>query len=233
MNRRPASKPTAKAKTTAPLTERLSQRLDRAVRKRPGRVFTPSDFLDFGTPHAVGMALSRMVGAGRLRRVARGLYDVPRMHALLGVLTPSTEEVVQAIARSSGVVVQPVDVAAANMLGLSEQVVAKPVYETNGPSRKVRVGGLEIEFRHRSPRRVTAAAESSNLVFAALRGLGKQHVTLQRVAHLRNMLPAREKARLLKDLPLAPVWMHPFLRYVAGADDHGDVRVPAKRRKRS
>jgi len=226
-----ASKPALKAKLLPPLTERLAQRIDRATHKHPGRVFTPSDFLDLGTPHAVGMALSRMVSAGTLRRVARGLYDVPRTHALLGALGPSTDEVVQAIARRSGVVVQPVDVAATNLLGLSEQVVAKPVYETNGPSRKVRVGGLDIEFRHRSPKRVTAAAESSSLVFAALRGLGKQHVTLQRVAHLRKLLPAKERGQLLKDLTLAPVWMHPFLRHIAG---DGDVPpAPTKARKRS
>jgi hypothetical protein len=228
---RPASKPAPQAKTVSPLTQRLAQRIDRATRKYPGRVFTPSDFLDLGTPHAVGMALSRMVAAGALRRVARGLYHVPRTHALLGELKPSTDEVVQAIARRSGVVVQPVDVAATNMLGLSEQVVAKPVYETNGPSRKVRVGGLDIEFRHRSPKRVTAASEATNLVFAALRGLGKEHVTLERVAHLRKLIPAKERAQLLKDLPLAPAWMHPFLRHIAGDEDASPA--PAKARKRS
>lgn len=216
MNQRPASKTASKPASS--LAQQLAQRIGRAARRRPARVFTPADFLDLGSPHAVGMALSRMVRAGKLRRAARGLYDVPRTHPLLGELQPSTDEVVQAIARRSGVVVQPVDVEATNLLGLSEQVVAKPVYETNGPSRKVRVGGLDIEFRHRAPRRVTAAAESSNLVFAALRGLGKQHVTLQRVAHLRQLLPARERAQLLKDLPLAPAWMHPFLRHIAGDD---------------
>jgi hypothetical protein len=227
---RPASKPALQARPPSPLTQRLARRIDRAARKYPGRVFTPSDFLDLGTPHAVGMALSRMVAAGTLRRVARGLYDVPRTHALLGELKPSTDEVVQAIARRSGVVVQPVDVAATNLLGLSEQVVAKPVYETNGPSRKVRVGGLEIEFRHRSPKRVTAASEATNLVFAALRGLGKEHVTLERVTHLRKLIPAKDRAQLLKDLPLAPAWMHPFLRHIAGDDDASPARAKARKR---
>jgi hypothetical protein len=232
VNPRPASRAAPRAKSGTPLTERLARRIGRAVGKQPARVFTPSEFLDLGTPHAVGMALSRMVSAGKLRRVARGLYDVPRTHALLGELKPSTDEVVQAIARRSGVVVQPVDVAATNMLGLSEQVVARPVYETNGPSRKVRVGGLDIEFRHRSPKRVTAAAESSNLVFAALRGLGKQHVTLERVGHLQKLLPAKERAQLLKDLPLAPVWMHPYLRHIAG-EEGGASAPPPKATKRT
>lgn len=62
---------------------------------------------------------------------------------------------------------------------------------------------------------MTAAAESSNLVFAALRGLGKAHVTMDRVAHLQRLLPLRQRAQLLKDLPLAPAWMHPFLRHIA------------------
>lgn len=219
MSPQPASKIAAKsanaAVPAATLSRQLAQRIGRLVRKNPARVFTPADFLDLGTPHAVGMALSRMVRSGVLRRVARGLYDVPRTHPLLGELSPSTDAVVQAVARRDGVVVQPLDVEATNLLGLSEQVVAKPVYETNGPSRKLRVGGLEIEFKHRSPRRVTAAAESSNLVFAALRGLGKAHVTLERVAHLRQMLPPKQRAQLLKDLPLAPVWMHSYLRHIA------------------
>ena len=215
----PASKsaqnPVSTPAPAATLSRQLAQRVARWVRKEPARVFTPADFLDLGTPHAVGMALSRMVRAGALRRVARGLYDVPRSHPLLGELSPSTDALVQAVARRDGVVVQPLDVEATNLLGLSEQVVAKPVYETNGPSRKLRVGGQEIEFKHRSPRRVTAAAESSNLVFAALRGLGKAQVTLERVAHLQQLLPSKQRAQLLKDLPLAPAWMHPYLRHIA------------------
>ena len=210
-----AKKRVAAIAPAATLSRQLAQRIASWAKKEPARVFTPTDFLDLGTPHAVGMALSRMVRAGTLRRVARGLYDVPRSHPLLGELSPSTDALVQAVARRDGVVVQPLDVEATNLLGLSEQVVAKPVYETNGPSRTLRVGGQEIEFKHRSPRRVTAAAESSNLVFAALRGLGKAHVTLERVAHLQHMLPAKQRAQLIKDLPLAPAWMHPFLRHMA------------------
>lgn len=219
MNRQPRSKPAhhaiAASAPAATLSLRVKQRVARQGRKEPTRVFTPADFLDLGSPHAVGMALSRMVHSGALRRVARGLYDVPRSHPLLGELSPSTDALVQAVARRDGVVVQPLDVEATNLLGLSEQVVAKPVYETNGPSRKLKVGEFEIEFRHRSPRRITAAAESSNLVFAALRGLGKGNVTLNRVAHLQQMLPSKQRAQLLKDLPLAPVWMHPYLRRIA------------------
>lgn len=215
MTARSATKIAASPALAHSLGKQVEKRIAKAVRRQPGRVFTPADFLDLGSPHAVGMVLSRMVRAGRLQRPGRGLYVVPRTHPLLGELRPSTDELAKAIARRSGVVVRPMDVAATNMLGLSEQVVAKPIYETNGPSRKITVAGTVIEFRHRSPRRVTSAAESSTLVFAALRGLGRQHVTFQRVAHLRQMLPAKERGQLLNDLTVAPAWMHPFLRYIA------------------
>lgn len=55
----------------------------------------------------------------------------------------------------------------------------------------------------------------SGLVFAALRGLGKRHVTQEQVSHLRQLLTQEDRQRLLQDLPQAPAWMHPFLRYIA------------------
>ena len=48
-----------------------------------GWVFSASDFLDLGSRPAVDKALSRMAAATTIRRVARGLYDVPRQHPVL------------------------------------------------------------------------------------------------------------------------------------------------------
>lgn len=60
--------------------------LRRTHKLPPGAVFTPADLADYGTPYAVGMA--RLVHSGDIRRVSRGLYDVPRRHPTLGVLSP-------------------------------------------------------------------------------------------------------------------------------------------------
>jgi hypothetical protein len=56
----------------------------------------------------------------------------------------------------------------------------------------------------------------SSLVFAALRSLGKQNVSRARIAHLRSTLSRADRRQLLRDLPLAPAWMHPHLRFIAG-----------------
>lgn len=53
-------------------------------------------------------------------------------------------------------------------------------------------------------------------MFSALRNLGKFEATKAKVAHLRGALKAKDRKRLLRDLPFAPAWMHPILRFTAG-----------------
>lgn len=130
---------------------------DRIHEHGPGWVFTPTDFLDIGSPQTVGMALIRMVREGRVRRLGRGIYDFPRRHELLGDLSPSVDTIAEALARRDGVRLQPSEAAAANLLHLSDQVPMRVVYETDGPPRKIKVGTLTIQFRRRAPRKMAAA----------------------------------------------------------------------------
>lgn len=193
----------------------VTQRIVKMARATPGRVFTPFDFLDIGSPHSVGMALMRLTRSGELRRLARGLYDVPRTHPVLGELLPTADDIAQALARRDGATVQPAGAMAANLLSLSEQVPARAVYHTDGPSRTVKIGALTVRLKKRPPRQVRSASPMSSLVFAALRSLGKANVSSARVAHLQKTLSAADRRRLLKDLPLAPAWMHSHLRLIA------------------
>ncbi len=67
-----------------------------------GGVFTPSDFLDAAGRAAVDQALSRLVKTGKLRSLARGLYDFPKVHPTLGALSPAPDDVAHALARETG-----------------------------------------------------------------------------------------------------------------------------------
>ncbi len=215
---RPRSRQVVALARAPSIAQEIGRRINAVSKANPGRVHTPFDFLDLGSPHSVGMALMRLVRSGALRRLARGLYDVPRRHPLLGELQPSADEIVQALARRDGASVQPAQAMAANLLSLSEQVPVRAIYETDGPSRSVKVGSLTIQLKHRPPRQVRSASPMSNLVFAALRSVGKANVNEARVAHLRETLSAKDRAALLKDLPLAPAWMHPHLRFIATSE---------------
>jgi len=180
-----------------------------------GAVFTPNDFLDLGGRDAVDKALSRLTARGVIRRLARGLYEYPREHPELGTLSPDLEKVAKALAGKHRIRLQPAGAYAANLLGLSEQVPAKIVFLTEGPSRTVKIGRQEIHLRRTTPRNMAAAGRLSGLLMQAFRSLGRQHITRQRLARLKQTLPAKERKQLIKDLPLAPTWMHPFFRELA------------------
>jgi Family of unknown function (DUF6088) len=181
-----------------------------------GTVFTPNDLLDLGGRDAVDKALSRLTTKGKIRRLARGLYEYPREHPELGTLSPDIEKVARALAGKHRMRLQPAGAYATNLLGLSEQVPAKVVFLTDGPSRTVKIGRQEIQLRRTTPRNMASAGRLSGLLMQALRHLGKEHIARSRVEHLKRTLPKKERQQLLKDLPLAPSWMHPLFRELAG-----------------
>ena len=106
--------------------------------------FSPTDFLDLGSRNAVDKALSRRAAAASIRRVACGLYDVPRKHPIVGLAVPSADNVAKALAEKAGTRLQPTGAYAANLLGLSDQVPAKVVFLTDGRSKRVRIGKLRF-----------------------------------------------------------------------------------------
>jgi len=182
-----------------------------------GTVFTPDTFALLGSRAAIDKAMQRMVARGELRRLSRGLYDKPRHDELLGLLWPSVETVVQAVAGKDKLRIQPAGVYAANMLGLSEQVPAKVVLLTDGISRTVKAGPMQISFKRTTPRQMAAAGRLSGLLIQAFKCLGAPHITPARIERLRLRLPAEERAQVLQDIALAPAWMRPFLREIARA----------------
>ena len=180
-----------------------------------GSVFVPADFLEIGSREAVDITLHRLARKGTSRRLARGLYDFPEQHPVLGLLSPSAEAVAKALAGRDRTRLQPAGAYAANVLGLSEQVPAKAVFLTDGPSRTVKIGQTTIQLRRTTARNMAAAGRLSGLLIQALRELGETHVTPERREHLKRTIPADQRRELIKDLPLAPAWMHPIFRELA------------------
>jgi hypothetical protein len=196
-----------------------SQVLATILKRGPGTVFVPADFLDLGSREAIDVVLHRLARKGTIRRLARGLYDLPKEHPVLGPLSPSAETVAQALARRDRTRLQLAGASAANALGLSEQVPAKVVFLTDGPTRLVKVGTMTIQLRRTTPKNMAAAGRLSGLVIQALRELGKEHVTTARLQHLKQTLPVEKRRELMADLKLAPAWMHPFIRELAEEEE--------------
>src|SRR5262245_31765175 len=197
-------------------TQSIDSRVLAAIHGRGrGSVFVPADFLELGSRQAIDIALHRLAQKGTIRRLARGVYDFPKEHPVLGRLQPSAEAVAKALAGRDRTRLQPAGAYAANALGLSEQVPAKAVFLTDGPSRTVKIGPMTIQLRRTTPRTMAAAGRLSGLLMQAFKHLGREHITPKRMTHLKRTLPVKEREQLIKDLPLAPTWMHPFFRELA------------------
>ncbi len=185
------------------------------IRRGRGSVFFGEDFLSLGSPEAVRQALSRLARSGKIRRMGVGLYYHPSFNERLGIeVSPSMDAVARAIARRTGSRIVATGAQAANLLGLSTQVPAKPIYLTNASSRSVAVGNYSIVFRHVGPRRMGLKHDISVLVFEALRYLGQANVTDQVVDRLQRSLPADAKVQLHRDLPRASLWMRPIVQRI-------------------
>lgn len=197
----------------------IDSRIIAAIKRRGrGSVFVPNDFLELGSREAIDIVLHRLARKGTIRRLARGIYDYPKEHPVLGLLTPSAEMIAQAIAGRDHLRLQPAGAYAANALGLSEQVPAQAVFLTDGPTRTVKVGALAIQLRRTTAKSMAAAGRLSGLLIQALRALGKEHLTQERKEHLKRTIPVSKRRELLKDIKLAPIWMQPIFRELAEAD---------------
>lgn len=183
-----------------------------------GAIFVPTDFLNLGNRQAVDIALHRLVRKGTIRRLSRGIYDFPQEHPKLGKLLPSPEKIAEALVGRDYTRIQPSGAYAANILGLSEQVPAKVVFLTDGPSRTIKIGSTTIQLRRTTPKNMAMAGRLSGLLVQALRELGKENVTAARLEHLKQTLPLKERKKLLKDIRLAPAWMHSIFRKLAEED---------------
>ncbi len=186
------------------------------IRKRGrGCVFVPADLFDLGSRESIDVALHNLTHEGSIRRLARGVYDYPAEHPVLGKLMPTADTIAKALAGRDQVKIQPAGAYAANALGLSEQVPAKAVFLTDGPSRTVKIGSMTIQLRQTTARNMATAGSLSGMLIQAFRELGQDHITPERIAHLTKTLPLDKRKQITKDLKFAPEWMRPIFLVLA------------------
>lgn len=195
-----------------PATSQPSQSqsiLRRVSREGRGWAFTPHDFADLGDPRSIGMALTRLVRDGKIRRISRGIYDKPQDHPVLGQAGATIDAIIKAIARNRNLRLLPSPAVAANQLGLSTQVPAQLIYHSDGAATEVKLGKLTIVFRRNSGRSLALAGRASGLVAQALRFFGKDRVTQAHIDLLRQRLDAQALREIAQDVAKVPAWMRP------------------------
>src|SRR5216683_2266729 len=183
--------------------------------KRRGWVFTPKQFAHLGTRAAVDQALSRLSRSGEIRRLARGIYEFPKIHPRIGVLSPSPEAIAQAMAERTGSRIMVSGAKAANMLGLSTQVTMQNLFLTEGPSRTIRIGNQTVALKHVAPSKMLGAGTEAGIVIQAVRSLGRKGVHEIPVHTLAKRLPRPVKRAVKRLAAAAPAWSRPVLTQIS------------------
>ena len=192
------------------------QIVTRIERLGAGKAFSAKDFLDIGSRGTVDMALSGLTRRGTIRRIRRGLYDMPKVNpALGGKLSPDIDEAARAIARRQRWKIVPEGAWAANLLGLSTQVPSKIIYLTDGPNNEVPIGRRTIHFKHARPKAMAGLDGKFALVVQALRHLGKEAVGPREIKTLRATLSPADKRKLVRDTRFGVDWIYDVAKKIA------------------
>ena len=179
-------------------------------------VCSPRDFLGLGSREAVDQALSRLVKEGQLRRVGRGLYDMPRTSDVLKRPAPvDLDAAIAALERRDGVRIVPDGLTAAHQLGLTNVVPAKSSYLTDGPTRQLNIGGRTVRLRHAGPRIMQWTGKPAAPVALALQWLGRvQSADPRVVSSLKRILPEDVRRDLVENSGGLPGWALPMARSI-------------------
>ena len=191
----------------------VESHIKKSIKSKPkGSLVLPSDFIQYGTAKAVQKSLERLEDKGIIIRVAQGIYVRPKISKLIGPLTPSAEEVAEAIAKRDRIRTVPTGSYALNALGLSTQVPMNIVLLTDGSPREIKIGKRIIKFKKTTPKNLLAKGKISRLVIQALKEIGNGKVTAEEEQKILDLLRKEDVKDLKHDIALAPVWIQKIMK---------------------
>lgn len=192
-------------------------------RKGAGWVFTPKDFSRFGSTESVHVALHRFHKEGRIRRLARGLYDSPKYSELFQKnLGPDIDQAAKALARKFGYRIYPNGNTILNMMGISTQVPAKHEYLTDGPSQTFSIAGIDLFFKKASLRETSFRHLESVLIVQGLRALGPNGIDDRAIEKMRAWLPVKMRRKVRDDTGNVVTWIYDAIRRICGEEQHAE-----------
>jgi len=191
----------------------IEKQIEKSIKSKvKGSLVLPDDYLSYGSSEAIRKALDRLEDKKIIIRVAHGIYVRPKISKLIGPLTPSAEEVAEAIARRDRIRTVPTGSYALNALGLSTQVPMNIVLLTDGSPREIKVGKRTIKFKKTTPKNLLAKGKISRLVIQAWKEIGNGKVTAEEEQKIVDLLKKEDEKDLKHDIALAPVWIQKIMK---------------------
>ena len=170
-----------------------------------------SDFPEYHTEF-VGSILSELTTDGVLTKIAHGIYAKPRK-SKFGVVLPSVDKVIQAIAVRDNAKVLPSGITALNSLGLSTQVPMNYTYLTTGSERTINLSNRKVVLKRGVPKNFCYGTHLISLLVQALKVLKKENIGENELNIIRQLVSKEtDKEILIKDVDMMPAWMKRIIK---------------------
>lgn len=165
-----------------------------------------SDFPEYHSEF-VGGILAELTNEGKLVKLAQGIYAKPSK-SRFGMVFPSVEKIVQAIATRDHAKVIPSGMTALNILGLSTQVPMNYTYLTTGSERTIKLTNQKITMKRGVPKNFCYGTLLITLLVQALKALKQSNVEQEDLQIIRTLISKEpDKENLNKDVDMMPAWM--------------------------
>lgn len=160
----------------------------------------------------VGSTLAELTESGVLFKMAQGIYVKPRK-SRFGLVLPSIEKIVQAIAMRDNAEVLPTGTTALNALGLSTQVPMNYSYLTSGSERTIKLANRQVVLKRGVPKNFCYKTRLIALLTQALRALKQENVGDSELQIIRELIAKEtDKESLAKDVDAMPGWMKRIIK---------------------
>ena len=179
--------------------------------------FTINDIIELGSYNNLRKTLERMTKDKIIRRLIRGVYDIPKYNKTFNMYTPpSIDGIAKAIARNFNWDIYPTGNYALNVLGLSTQIPSKYIYISSGPYRKYVYEENTIEFKHASLRETNSFSYNTNLVIQAIKELGKENINYNNLKAIANNFSLEELENICNESKNTTVWIYECIKRMRG-----------------
>lgn len=182
-----------------------------------------SDFPEYHSEF-VGGTLAELTSEGVLVKLAQGIYAKPRK-SRFGVVFPSVEKIVQAIATRDNAEILPSGMTALNSLGLSTQIPMNYTYLTTGSERTIKLANQQVVLKRGVPKNFCYETRLIALLVQALRALKQENVGKEELQTIRTLINKEpDKEALVKDVDMMPAWMKRIVKpMLKSNEDYGET----------
>ena len=184
---------------------------DKILSLPDGSILFRSDYPEYHSEF-VGSTLAELTDDGILSKIAQGIYVKPTK-SRFGLVFPSVEKVVQAIAARDNAQILPSGMTALNVLGLSTQIPMNYSYLTSGSERTIKLKNHQVVLKRGVPKNFSYKTRLIALLAQALRTLKQENIGNLELQIIRELISKEtNRENLAKDIDILPIWMKKIIK---------------------